>query len=88
MAEHEVGLRPLADALDALDTQLHVDIRWRGGRPEHPDVGQVDPEGVAREQGPRPRVDQADVMRGVPRRVHDLEPAVAQHDRVALVDRA
>jgi hypothetical protein len=45
---------------------VEVEVRRRGGGPQHPGVGQPDPDGVAGEEDPAGRVVQSEVVLGVP----------------------
>ena len=75
------------DPLDRVHVPLEVELRrWCGG-PEHGKVGHVDPEGIAREHRPGARVDERHVVRRMPGCLQDEEVAVAEGDRVRVLQR-
>ena len=80
------GRRPAGgEAAQRVEGQVEVEVGRRGGRPQHPDVGQAHPDRVADEQDARLRVVQAEVVLGVAGRVDRGEgPGRADHHLVAV----
>ena len=80
--------RGRSDAFDRGHVLIEVELGWWRRRPEHGQIGNVDPERVPGECRAGPGVDERDVMRCVTWRVEDLELAVTHPDQVAVAERS
>ena len=58
---------PRREFLERVEGQVQVEVRRRGGRAQHPGIGQPDADGVAGEEDPALGVVKPHVMLGVPR---------------------
>ena len=85
MRQQQHRSRSIPDALDALDHQFDIDVRRRGGWPQHLHVGKVDADRVAGEDGAGLRIHQRHMVRRVSGRVQHLERAPSHRDHVAVV---